>query len=54
MAAGCLMIAEAGGRITNLRGEPHKIAPVEIFASNGLVHDEMLDVFRQVLGAKAA
>lgn len=52
MAAGCLMITEAGGRVTSLLGEPHRIAPVEIFASNGLVHDEMLPVFREVLGEK--
>ncbi len=52
MAAGCLMITEAGGRVSSLAGEPHKIAPVEIFASNGLVHDEMLAVFREVMGKK--
>lgn len=48
MAAGCLMITEAGGRVTSLAGGAHRIAPVEIFASNGLVHDEMLPVFREV------
>ena len=52
MAAGCLMITEAGGRVTNLQGGPHRIAPVEIFASNGLVHDEMLPVFREVMEKK--
>ncbi len=49
MAAGCLMITEAGGRVSSLSGEPQRIAPVEIFASNGLVHDEMLSVFREVM-----
>ena len=53
MAAGCLMITEAEGRVTNLIGEPHKIGPVEIFASNGFIHDEMLDVFRRELSEKA-
>ena len=50
MAGGCLMVTEAGGRITNLQGGPHRIAPAEIFVSNGLVHDEMLSVFREGLG----
>lgn len=54
MAAGCLMITEAGGRITSLLGEPHRIAPVEILASNALVHEEMLPVFREVLGKSSA
>jgi myo-inositol-1(or 4)-monophosphatase len=48
-AAGALMITEAGGRVTTLRGEPQPVASGEIFASNGLVHDEMLPVFASVL-----
>jgi myo-inositol-1(or 4)-monophosphatase len=49
-AAGMLMIAEAGGRVTTLHGERQPVASAEIFGSNGLVHDEMLPVFKQVLG----
>jgi len=51
-AAGSLMITEAGGRVTSLLGEPHPVATAEIFASNGLVHDEMLPVFKEVMGEK--
>jgi myo-inositol-1(or 4)-monophosphatase len=52
-AAGSLLITEAGGRVTDLAGGPMKIEPAEIFASNGLIHDEMLPVFAEVLAEKA-
>jgi myo-inositol-1(or 4)-monophosphatase len=51
-AAGSLLITEAGGRVTDLAGGPSKIEASEILASNGLVHDEMLPVFAEVLAAK--
>jgi myo-inositol-1(or 4)-monophosphatase len=54
MAAGSLMITEAGGRVTSLQGGPHQVGPVEIFASNGLVHDEMLPIFRDEVGKYSA
>ena len=37
---------EAGGRVTNLRGEPGSIYQREVVATNGLIHDEMLAVLR--------
>ena len=52
-AAGSLLIAEAGGRVTDLAGGTMKIEPAEIFASNGLIHDEMLPVFAEVLAERA-
>jgi myo-inositol-1(or 4)-monophosphatase len=44
MAAGVLMVTEAGGRVTDLRGGPHRLSNPQIVASNGLLHDEMLHV----------
>ena len=52
-AAGSLLITEAGGRVTDLAGGPMKIEPAEIFASNGLIHDEMLPVFAEILAEKS-
>ena len=49
MAAGVLIVREAGGRITDLRGNPHSIHQPELVASNGLIHDEMLDILRDNL-----
>ncbi len=44
MAAGSLMVTEAGGRVTDLRGGPHNLSNPQIVASNGPLHDEMLRV----------
>ena len=52
-AAGSLLVTEAGGRVTNLAGGPFNLQTDEIFASNGLIHDEMIPVFTEVLSQKA-
>jgi myo-inositol-1(or 4)-monophosphatase len=44
-AAGSLIVTEGGGRVTDLAGGPFELLGQAIFASNGLVHDEMLAVF---------
>jgi myo-inositol-1(or 4)-monophosphatase len=46
MAAGVLIVREAGGCITDLHGNAHSIYQPELLASNGRIHDEMLDVIR--------
>ncbi|MBN1815576.1 MAG: inositol monophosphatase [Anaerolineae bacterium] len=43
-AAGMLLIAEAGGRCTTLRGEPCRVDIPACLTTNGLVHDELLKV----------
>jgi len=48
-AAGALLVMEAGGRVTDLSGGPFSLHRDEIFASNGLIHDSMLEVFAEVL-----
>lgn len=42
IAAGILLIQEAGGKVTNYLGEPVDLARPEIAASNGIIHDELL------------
>jgi myo-inositol-1(or 4)-monophosphatase len=44
MAAGSLMVTEAGGRMSDFKGGTFSIYGNEMVASNGLIHDEMLDV----------
>jgi myo-inositol-1(or 4)-monophosphatase len=46
VAAGVLMINEAGGRVTGYDGSPLSIYKPPICASNGLIHGEMLAVLR--------
>lgn len=48
-AAGSLLVSEAGGRVTDLTGGPFSLHRDEIFASNGLIHETMLEVFTEVL-----
>jgi myo-inositol-1(or 4)-monophosphatase len=48
MAAASLMITEAGGKITDFQGGPFSIYSGEIVASNGLIHQEMLQVIQEV------
>jgi len=43
-AAGVLIVEEAGGKITDLQGQPYKLGGPSILASNGLIHDEMVKV----------
>jgi myo-inositol-1(or 4)-monophosphatase len=43
-AAGVVLVEEAGGRITDLQGQPYILGGPSILASNGLVHAEMLKV----------
>lgn len=44
VAAGQLMVTEAGGRVTNHAGEPFSIYDHRLLASNGLVHDAMVEL----------
>jgi myo-inositol-1(or 4)-monophosphatase len=46
VAAGALILEEAGGRITGMDGSPFDLAAGHLVASNGLLHDEMLAVIR--------
>ncbi len=43
-AAGYLIVEEAGGKVTDFEGKPFSIYQHRILASNGLIHDEMLEV----------
>jgi myo-inositol-1(or 4)-monophosphatase len=48
-AAGVLLVTESGGRVTDVRGGAFKLLGEDVFASNGLVHDQMLEVFAAIL-----
>ena len=46
VAAGALVVAEAGGRITGMDGDAFDARAGHLVASNGRVHDAMLEVIR--------
>jgi myo-inositol-1(or 4)-monophosphatase len=49
MAAGCLMIEEAGGKITDIMGSPWSILSPNILVSNGRIHEQMIAVFKRAV-----
>ncbi|MBI4532421.1 MAG: inositol monophosphatase [Candidatus Melainabacteria bacterium] len=47
-AAGAIIVTEAGGKVTNLTGESFDMSTGYILATNGLIHQEVIHVLRQV------
>jgi myo-inositol-1(or 4)-monophosphatase len=45
-AAGALIVAEAGGRVTDFGGGGFSNYKPEVVASNGLIHDRMIEVLK--------
>src|SRR5713101_533103 len=48
MAAGRLLVAEAGGRYSGMRGEPQELRSPDLLVDNSLIHDEILGIFGEV------
>jgi myo-inositol-1(or 4)-monophosphatase len=44
VAAGAVIVTEAGGNVTNLRGGSFHSDDREVLASNGKLHEDLLDV----------
>ena len=50
VAAGSLLIEEAGGKITDYKGRPFEMEGKEVIASNGLLHPKLIDFTREYTG----
>ncbi len=48
MAAGILLVTEAGGRCSDMQGGPAHVRGPHLLADNGAVHQAMLEVFGEV------
>ncbi|RLB05325.1 MAG: inositol monophosphatase [Deltaproteobacteria bacterium] len=48
VAAGKIIVEEAGGLVTDFRGGPLDIYGDQILATNGKIHNEMMEVLRRV------
>ncbi len=49
MAAGLLLVQEAGGRVSDMRGAPHGLTTSDsILADNGTLHDEVVASFAAI------
>jgi myo-inositol-1(or 4)-monophosphatase len=51
-AAGVLIVAEAGGRVSDFKNQPFQLDSRETVASNGLIHGALLQEFEQVFSGK--
>ncbi len=48
MAAGKLLVAEAGGLCSDMNGGPHALRSPHILASNGSIHEEAIGLFSEI------
>jgi myo-inositol-1(or 4)-monophosphatase len=48
MAAGRLLVAEAGGKFSGMHGEPHQLRGPDLLVDNGLIHEEILELFAEI------
>jgi myo-inositol-1(or 4)-monophosphatase len=51
-AAGVLLVEEAGGKVSDFSGGEFQIESRETLASNGLIHEALLDEFQQILAGR--
>ncbi len=51
-AAGVLILEEAGGKVTRFDGSPFKLDSSETLASNGLIHDALLQEFEDIFAGR--
>ena len=51
-AAGVLLVREAGGLVENFSGGAFEIASREVLATNGLIHSELLGLFKRILAGE--
>jgi myo-inositol-1(or 4)-monophosphatase len=53
LAAGTLMVVEAGGAVTGYRGEPFNPCDTDVAASNGKLHAALLAALKEARGVSA-
>lgn len=52
MAAGTLLVEEAGGRVSGMRGEALDLYGKHVTADNGLIHGELLALFEEIFAGQ--
>ncbi|MBI2689533.1 MAG: inositol monophosphatase [Acidobacteria bacterium] len=52
MAAGILLVEEAGGRCADMHGAPRHLRGKHVLADNGSIHEEMLQIFSEVFAGR--
>lgn len=49
VAAGVLLVQEAGGKVTALSGEPYRLTTRDVLATNSHVHEELLRILSRIV-----
>jgi myo-inositol-1(or 4)-monophosphatase len=52
MAAGVLLVSEAGGAVSDMKGGPMELRGAHLLADNGAVHGEVLKLFSEVFAGQ--
>jgi myo-inositol-1(or 4)-monophosphatase len=52
LAAGTLLVTEAGGRCTDMCGAPHTLKSRHLLVDNSLIHEEILELFKEIFGGR--
>jgi myo-inositol-1(or 4)-monophosphatase len=48
IAAGLLLVTEAGGRCSDMKGGPASLRGPHVLADNGVLHAEIVDLFAEI------
>ena len=51
-AAGVVLVEEAGGRVTRFDGSPFRLDSREVLASNGIIHDQLMQNFAEIFAGR--
>jgi len=51
-AAGVLLVQEAGGVVTRFDGSPFRLSSEEVMASNGIIHQELMQNFAEIFAGR--
>jgi myo-inositol-1(or 4)-monophosphatase len=52
LAAGTLLVTEAGGVVSDMRGQDHSLKSAHLLVNNGLIHQEILALFKEIFGGE--
>jgi myo-inositol-1(or 4)-monophosphatase len=52
LAAGVLLVEEAGGQVTGFFGQPFHLADRDVVATNGLIHADLLREFKDIFAGR--
>ena len=52
LAAGVLLVEEAGGQVSGFFGQPFRLQDRDVVATNGLIHADLLREFKEIFAGR--